>query len=380
MAPPEHVAGYRPEQVFESCANLPVPLKPGPSPIWPEKPAKAFNPKLEADLSVTVCNFPSTSEALFSLRKDPVSAEGNTPEAQELELWDRISTTEGVERAEVLDELSHFAFKKNNFKECLQLIDTSIEIYFSLESEFHTKELIHLYEGKAFCHSNLEQSAESAEAFEMAAGYFCIDENREGFLRAKRAAAREWYSAGQWLKSFEGHSIASQELDPDATLYMMGIDSMNMGTALQKLDRHQEAIELFIKARKHFKEDKNPEFVNWCDSFLAASYIEIKNGMEAAFHAKHYFNFSLVAEDLSMEGYARYRLGQSHRLNRDYAEAQSLLVRSLELLTLDETKDWETIINVNQELAAVLFAQGADEDAKVRLERIATIEETMRDE
>ena len=122
---------------------------------------------------MTVCNFPSTSEAPLSTRKDPVSTEANQPEAQELELWDRIRTTEGAERAEVLGELSHFAFKKNNYTECIQLIDTSIEIYFSLESEFHTKELIHLYEGKAYCHSNLDQFAEAAQAHEMAAGYFC---------------------------------------------------------------------------------------------------------------------------------------------------------------------------------------------------------------
>ena len=329
---------------------------------------------------MTVCNFPTTSEAPLSRRKDPVSAEGNQPDTQEQELWDRIRTTEGAERAEVLDELSHFAYKKNNYTECLQLIDTSIEIYFSLDGDFHTKKLIHLYEGKAFCHSNLDQNDLAAEAFDTLAGYFCIDEDREGFLRAKRAAGREYYSAKNYQKSLECHTIASQELDPDATLYTMGIDTMNIGTALQKLDRHQEAIERFIKARTHFKEDKNPEFVNWCDSFLAASYIVLKNAMEAMYHAKHYFNYSLVAEDLSMEGYARYRLGQAHWLNRQYAEAELHFVKSLEQLTLDDSKDWETIINVNNELAAALFAQGKDEAAKARLDRIATIEETMGNE
>ena len=90
-----------------------------------------------------------------------MGAEDNEKETQELELWDRISTTEGAERAEVLDELSHFAYKKNNYTECLQLIDTSIDIYFTLDSEFHTKKLIHHYEGKAFCHGNLDQNKES---------------------------------------------------------------------------------------------------------------------------------------------------------------------------------------------------------------------------
>ncbi len=315
----------------------------------------------------------------MSIRKETVSAENNKPEAQEQELWDRIRTTEGAERAEVLDELSHFAYKKNNYIECLQLIETSIEIYFSLHNEFHTQELIHLYEGKAFCHANLEQHREAAEAFNTLAGYFCIDENREGFLRAKRAAGREWYEAKEFEKSLECHTIVSKEIDTDATDYSMGIDTMNIGLALQKLDFHIEAIESFLKARTLFKADKNPEYVNWCDSFLAASYIELKVGMEALFHAQNYFNYSKVAEDLTMEGYARYRLGQANRLTKQYAEAEDHFVKSLEQLTLDDTKDWETIIKVNHELAATLFAQGKDEAAKTRLNRIATIEETMGD-
>jgi tetratricopeptide (TPR) repeat protein len=306
-----------------------------------------------------------------------VSSENNKPDTQEQELWDRMNTTEGAARAEVLDELSHIAYSKNNYRECLQFIETSIEIYFSLTSEFYTKELIHLYEGKAYCHSNLDEHREAAEAFETLAGYYCIDENREGFLKAKRAAAREWYSAKEWLKSFEGHTIASNELDPDVTKYIIGIDLMNIGTALQGLDRHPEAIESFIKARQSFKEDKNPEYVNWCDNFLAQSLIEIKNGFEAEYHAQHYFNYSKVAEDLSMEAYARFRLGQAKRLNRDYVAAEDEFKRALELITLDDSKDWPTIIALNNEMAATLFAQGKDEEAKTILIRIATIEETM---
>jgi tetratricopeptide (TPR) repeat protein len=309
-----------------------------------------------------------------------VSRESNKPDTQEQELWDRMSTTEGAARAEVLDELSHIAYSKNNYKECLHFIEISIEIYFSLTSEFYTQELIHLYEGKAYSHSYLDEHREAAEAFETLAGYYCIDENREGFLRAKRAAAREWYSAKEWLKSFEGHTIASKELDPDVTKFIIGIDLMNIGTALQGLDRHPEAIESFIRARQSFKEDKNPEYVNWCDNFLAQSLIEVKNGFEAEYHAQHYFNYSKVAEDLSMEGYARYRLGQAKRLNRDYEAAEEELKEALALLTLDGVKDWPTIIKANNEMAATLFAQGKDDEAKTILTRIATIEETMGDD
>jgi tetratricopeptide (TPR) repeat protein len=315
----------------------------------------------------------------LSIRKEAVSAEDNEKETQELELWDRISTTEGAERAEVLDELSHFAYKKNNYIECLQLIETSIDIYFTLNSEYHTKKLIHLYEGKAFCHSNLDQNKESAEAFEALAGYFSIDEDQEGFLRAKRAAGREWYSAEEYEKSYEAHTIVSKELDINANDYSMGIDNLNIGMALQRLGRHEEAVSFFLIARPLFKKAKNPEFVNWCDRHLAESYVELKNGFEAVFHAKHYYNFSKVSENLEMEGYARYRLGQAHWLLKEYAVAENYFIRALELLTLEGERDWELIVKANNELAACLFAQGKDEQATEILDRIVTLEETMCD-
>ena len=44
-----------------------------------------------------------------------MSAENNHEnETHEQELWERISTTEGIERAEVLDELSHIAYRRDS--------------------------------------------------------------------------------------------------------------------------------------------------------------------------------------------------------------------------------------------------------------------------
>ena len=306
-----------------------------------------------------------------------MSAEGNQPDTQEQELWDRIGTTTGVERAEVLDELSHFAYRKDNYTECIQLIDTSVEIYSTLNSDLYTKQLIHLYEGKAHCHLNLDQHLEAAESFELLAGYCRIDEDQEGFLTAKRAAGREWYSAEKYEASLECHTIVSKEIDINATDYTMGIDNLNIGLALQNLERHQEAVEHFLIARPLFKAAKNPEFVNWCDRYATESYLAMKNGIEAAFHAQHFYNYAKVTEDLDLEAYARGSLGQANRLLKNYPEAELQFTRALELLTLEGNRDWRNIIEANQELAAVLFAQGRDDEAKDRLDRIATIEETL---
>ena len=307
-----------------------------------------------------------------------MNAENNEQNTREQELWDRISTSEGTERAEVLDELSHIAYNRDNYTECLHLVDTSIDIYFKHGGlDVYLKELIHLYHGKVHCFENLKRHAEAAEVHEELAKMKFIDQDDEGQAEELRAAGRAWYKIDEWRKSLDNHLAAKAISYPNITTMTMGIDNLNIGMALAKLKTYQDAIDSYLKARSFCKEAKNPEFVNWCDNYLALSYIALNNGPEARFHAQHYFNYSKVAEDLGMEGYARYRLGTAHLLCDEYEDAEKHLKRSLELLTLEEDKDWEDIVAVNKDLAKALTALGREEEAQKRLERIRTIEETI---
>ena len=306
-----------------------------------------------------------------------MSATSDNARPQEQELWERLRTTEGAEKAEVLDELSHIAYNKNNYIECLQLVDTSIEIYYSLGIDLHTRDLIHVTQGKAFCLVNLKRQREAAEAFESLAQLYQLCDDIAGYIGAIRDAACNWYEVEEWQKCLEGHTAAKDSLDPDATPMSMGIDLLNIGMAHMKLENHEAAIVNFLSARSLFKEAKNPEHVNWCDNYLSRVFIAIKNGPEAKFHAQHYFNYSKVAEDFTMESYARFRLGNAYLLCGEYDEAESELTRSLEMLTLEDNKDWDSIVEANHRLAEALRELGRCEEASERLERLKTIEDTL---
>jgi tetratricopeptide (TPR) repeat protein len=314
----------------------------------------------------------------LSKEKETVSTEKNKKDAREQELWDRISTSEGTERAEVLDELSHIAYKRDNYVECLHLVDTSIDIYFKQGGlNLYLKELIHLYHGKAHCFENLKRFKEAAEMHEELAKMKDLDDDLEGQAEELRAAGRAWYRIDEWRKSLDNHIAAKAITYPEISTITMGIDLLNVGMALAKLKSYQDAIDSCLKARSLCKEAKNPEFVNWCDNYLALAYIAINNGHEARFHAQHYLNYTKVAEDLGMEAYARYRLGTAHLLCEEYEDAEKHLKRSLELLTFEEDKDWEDIVAVNKDLAKALTALGREEEAQKRLERNKTNEDTI---
>ena len=314
----------------------------------------------------------------MSIRRVTVSTEPNNGKAQEQELWDRISTTEGAERAEVLDELSHIAYKRDNFIECLHLVDTSIEIYFKQGGlDVYLTELIHLYHGKVHCFENLKRYEDAAKTHEELARMKFADNDFEAQAEELRAAGRAWYRTEEWRKSLDNHLAAKAVLDPSITTLTMGVDLLNIGMALAKLGSYQDAVDNYLSARSLCKEAKNPEFVGWCDNYLALSYIALNNGPEAKFHALHYFNYTKVTEDLGMEAYSRYRLGAALLLCEEYDEAEKHFLRSLELLTLDEDKDWEDIIAVNKQLAQALTALNREAEAQKRLDRIKTIEETI---
>ena len=307
-----------------------------------------------------------------------MSTEPNNGKAQEQELWDRIRTTEGAERAEVLDELSHIAYKRDNFIECLNLVDTSIDIYFKQGGlDIYLTELIHLYHGKVHCFENLKRYEDAARTHEELAVMKFVENDFEAQAEELRAAGRAWYRIEEWRKSLDNHIAAKEITYPDISTITMGIDLLNIGMALAKLGSYQDAIDNYLSARSLCKEAKDPEFVGWCDNYLALSYIALSNGPEAKFHALHYFNYTKVTEDLGMEAYSRYRLGAALLLCEEYEEAEKHLLRSLELLTLDEDKDWEDIVAVNKLLAKALTALNREEEAKKRLERIKTIEETI---
>jgi tetratricopeptide (TPR) repeat protein len=307
-----------------------------------------------------------------------VSAEYNKKDTQEQELWDRISMTEGTERAEVLDELSHIAFKRENFVECIHLLDTSIDIYFKLGgADNYLRELMHLYHGKAYCFENINRLEDAAQTHEEIAKLKFLDNDAEGQAEELRSAGRAWYKIDQWQKCLDSHMAAREIIDPSITTLTMGVDLLNVGMAQVKLGRYTEALENCLSARALCKEAKNPEFVGWCDNYLALTYIALSNGPEARFYAQHYFNYSKVTEDLGREAYACYRLGAALFLCGEYEDAETNFNRSLELLNLEIDKDWEDIVAVNKCLAETLIALNREEEATTRLERIKTIQETI---
>jgi tetratricopeptide (TPR) repeat protein len=297
----------------------------------------------------------------------------------EKELWASIPRSEGVDRAEHFVTLSHMAYDRGDFKSALALCESAREIYESHKAVVGTQALLHVYEGITWSLRKLDREAEAAELALHAVDILKEDSPVDA-TDMLREAGRFFFTAGEFQKSLDCHLKAMQEVDPDLSDWTMGIDSYNVGFALMRLERYPEAIPYLTKAREYFKKDKEPEKVYYCDEYLAVSYIELKNGVEATVHAQKGLDFAITAQNRCLETWAKYRLGCAKVLLAELDEAEELLHNALSINANSIDTDWELTIELEKEIANILTTKGRVTEADEIRRRIKTLEETIKGE
>jgi tetratricopeptide (TPR) repeat protein len=297
----------------------------------------------------------------------------------EKELWARIPRSEGVDRAENFVTLSHIAYDRGDFKSALALCESAREIYESQKATVSTQALLHVYEGITWSLRKLAREEEAAE-LALHAVEILKEDNPEDATDMLREAGRFFFNAGEYQKSLDCHLKAMQEVDPDLTNWNMGIDNYNAGFALVKLERYLEAFPYLHNARGYFKSEKDPEKIYYCDEYLAVSYLEINNGVEAVFHAQKALDFAVTAQNSCLETWALYRLGSAKVLLAELDEAEDLLRQALALNSNATSTDWDLTIELEKEIANILATKGREAEADEIRRRIKTLEETIQGE
>jgi len=297
----------------------------------------------------------------------------------EKELWARIPRSEGVDRAEHFVTLSHIAYDRGDFKSALALCESAREIYESHKATVSTQALLHVYEGITWSLRKLDREKEAAE-LALHAVDILKEDNPVDATDMLREAGRFFFNAGEYQKSLDCHLKAMQDVDPDLTNWTMGIDNYNVGFALVKLERYPEALPYLHNARGYFKAEKDPEKIYYCDEYLAVSYLELNNGVEATVHAQKAWDFAVTAQNRCLETWALYRLGSAKVLLAELDEAEDLLRQALALNANAMSTDWDLTIELEKEIAKILTTKGRVTEANEIRRRIKTLEETIKGE
>ncbi len=298
---------------------------------------------------------------------------------EEKELWQSIPNTEGTERAETFVALSHIAYDRGDHKAALALCESAREIYEQLGAEASTSALMHVYDGISWSLRKLDRDEEAAELALRAVDLLKEDSPLDA-ADMMRDAGRFYFAAGKYEKSLQCHQNAIAEIDPDTSDLTMGIDSYNCGFALVKMEKYAESLPYMLAARNYLKKAKEPEKVYYCDEYLAVAYIELNNGVEATARAQKCLDFAQSAQNEPLETWARYRLGCAKVLLGEIDEGEDQLRQALNMNVKACDTDWELAIELEKEIANILVIKGRVAEANEIKRRIATLEETMKDE
>ena len=296
----------------------------------------------------------------------------------EKELWKKIPSTQGADRAEAYVELSHLAYDRGDHKAALALCQSAREIYEGLTTFVGTSQLLHVYEGITWSLRRLDRDAEAAQVA-LDAVVLLKEEDPAAATEMFRDAGRFYYAAGEFEKSLECHNQALAECNPDMSDTNMGCDEYNCGSALVQLKRYAEALPHLLAARGYFKKSKEPERIYYCDEYLTVCYIELNNSVEAINFAQKTLDFAVTAQKRVLETWARYRMGCAKVLIGELEEAEEELRQALSMNASSNDVDWDLALEIEQEIVKILITKGRVSEAGEITRRLANLKEIICD-
>ena len=297
----------------------------------------------------------------------------------EKELWKKIPSTQGADRAEAFIELSHLAYDRGDHKAALALCQSARELYEGLPTYVDTSKLLHVYEGITWSLRRLDRDAEAAQVA-LDAVVLLKEEDPAAATEMFRDAGRFFYAAGEFEKSLECHNQALTDCNPDMSDTNMGCDEYNCGSAMVQLKRYAEALPHLLAARKYFKKSKEPERIYYCDEYITVCYIELNSSVEAINYAQKILDFAVTAQKRVLETWARYRMGCAKVLIGELDEAEEELRQALSMNANSGDVDWDLAVEVELEIAKILITKGRVAEADEITRRLANLKDILEDE
>lgn len=291
-------------------------------------------------------------------------------------LWDRIPEVDGEERAETYYELSARIFARGQYDEALALAETARDIYASLGASASSEGLAQTYSAIGYNLNQLKRMDEAASA--MSKAVEILRSNKSPIALELACTLGEWwYSSKNYEKVIETMYECAQEHQVDGDINGAANDFHLIGCAHRELKNFEEAIICFQEARQLFKSERDVLNVARCDQKIASCYVELGEGEKAIEAARKAIDVFETAHDNRRETYALYEYGKAEILTGKLDDGLATLEGVLHIVTEDETKDFDFIVEVETRIASVLRSIGRIEEADEIERRISVIKETL---
>ena len=294
-------------------------------------------------------------------------------------LWDRIPEVDGEERASTYYELSARIYARGQYDEALALAETARDIYSTLGDSAPSEGLAQAYSAIGYNLNQLKRMDEAATA--MSKAVEILRENKSPIALELACTLGEWwYTSKQYEKVVSTMNECAQEHLVDGNEIGAANDLHLIGCAERELKNFQKAIDSFKEARALFKRNKEVIHVARCDQKIASCLIELGEGELALETARKAMDVFETGHDHRRETFAQFEYGKAQILLEKFDDALGTLEQVLSIVSEDEPKDFEFIVDVETRIAKIIRMQGRNGEADEIERRLKAVQDALEDE
>jgi len=294
-------------------------------------------------------------------------------------LWDRIPEVDGEERASTFYELSARIYARGQYDEALALAETARDIYSTLGDSAPSEGLAQAYSAIGYNLNQLKRMDEAASA--MSKAVEILRENKSPIALELACTLGEWwYTSKQYDKVVETMNECAQEHLVDGNEIGAANDLHLIGCAERELKNYEKSIESFKEARVLFKRNKEVIHVARCDQKIASCLIELGEGELALETSRRAVDVFETGHDHRRENFAQFEYGKAQILLEKFDDALATLEQVLSVVSEDEPKDFEFILDVETRIAKIIRMQGRTDEADEIERRLKSVQETLDEE
>ena len=294
-------------------------------------------------------------------------------------LWDRIPEVDGEERASTYYELSARIYARGQYDEALALAETARDIYSTLGDSAPSEGLAQAYSAIGYNLNQLKRMDEAATA--MSKAVEILRENKSPIALELACTLGEWwYTSKQYDKVVETMNECAQEHLVDGNEIGAANDLHLIGCAERELKNYEKSIDAFKEARALFKRNKEVIHVARCDQKIASCLIELGEGELALETARRAVDVFETGHDHRRETFAQFEYGKAQILLEKFDDALATLEQVLSVVSEDEPKDFEFIVDLETRIAKIIRMQGRIDEADEIERRLKAVQDALADE
>jgi len=294
-------------------------------------------------------------------------------------LWDRIPEVDGEERASTYYELSARIYARGQYDEALALAETARDIYSTLGESAPSEGLAQAYSAIGYNLNQLKRMDEAATA--MSKAVEILRENKSPIALELACTLGEWwYTSKQYDKVVQTMNECAQEHLVDGNEIGAANDLHLIGCAERELKNYEKSIDAFKEARALFKRNKEVIHVARCDQKIASCLIELGEGELALETARRAVDVFETGHDHRRENFAQFEYGKAQILLEKFDDALATLEQVLSVVSEDEPKDFEFIVDLETRIAKIIRMQGRTDEADEIERRLKSVQETLNEE